>query len=75
MPGKLFYKLCMLCGITETFPQKSARFIEKQSLFLIGNLLTERKKIVRIFDFFQDEPRLFLSIIFVSFQRLYGAII
>ena len=41
MPGKLFYKLCMLCGITETFPQKSTRFIEKQSLFLIGNLLID----------------------------------
>lgn len=75
MPGKLFYKLCMLCGITETFPQKSTRFIEKQSLFLIGNLLTERKKIVRIFDFFRTNPGCFLSIIFVSFQRLYGAII
>ena len=61
MPGKLFYKLCKLCGITETFPQKSTCFIEKQSLFLIGNLLTERKKIVRIFDFFQDEPRLFFK--------------
>jgi len=36
-------------------------FLVLSVIFLIGNLLTERKKIVRIFDFFQDEPRLFFK--------------